>query len=251
MGVESINAGLINGLNKSIKALFKLQRPPSLEDDQDGLEQDTEDKLMMTEYDEDNVIVIDLTEEKRNSASVKKSSSVDEASSNTMRPRAMFDLSNLNGENNDLDHTLDDEDDDDDASEGLEGTTNEETTIIEEEDLNGVSSRVCGLLPPVMPLRNHNSTEAILTTQSPSKRLLSGAAYHHNHDRGPPRLTRRAQTVSIPDLEAKNGLNGNSLHDLHQVQHKNVFIQIIPKIYGYTITTNNYHKVSNNSRGFY
>ena len=213
--ISSTTSASIVEVEASEDSLFKLQRPPSLD-----AEPDTEDKLMMTEYDEDNVIVIDLTEEKRNSASVKKSSSVDEASSNTMRPRAMFDLSNLNGENNDLDHTLDDEDDDDDASEGLEVTTNEETTIIEEEDLNGVSSRVCGLLPPVMPLRNHNSTEAILTTQSPSKRLLSGAAYHHNHDRGPPRLTRRAQTVSIPDLEAKNGLNGNSLHDLHQVERK-------------------------------
>lgn len=40
-------------------SLFKLQRPPSSED---------EDKLMMTEYDEDNVIVIDLSEERNASA---------------------------------------------------------------------------------------------------------------------------------------------------------------------------------------
>merc|ERR1712183_713475 len=55
------------------ESLFKLreqrgqhrlhQRPPSTE-----LEDDSEDKLMMTEYDEDNVIVIDLSEERNASA---------------------------------------------------------------------------------------------------------------------------------------------------------------------------------------
>jgi hypothetical protein len=46
-------------------------RPPSLDEDQIGDEdsdpEDNSDKLMMTEYDEDNVIVIDLSEERNGS----------------------------------------------------------------------------------------------------------------------------------------------------------------------------------------
>ena len=95
------------------------------------------------------------------------------------------------------------------------------STIIEEEGHYPTSNKSgneletsidSGLLPPVLPLRNHNSTEAILTTKSPSNKKLN----ENNHQRSL-KLTRRSQTVSIPDLEnTKNGINGHvvSFQDL-------------------------------------
>ena len=197
-------------------SLFKLQRPPSLGPDLDleEPEPESDDKLMMTEYDEDNVIVIDLTEEKRNSASLKKSKSEDIGvldQDEPSMPRPFFDLSDLNGgEDSNEDHTKDnDENLDNEAEMTKENEASDEamtrSTIIEEE-----TSIDSGLLPPVLPLRNHNSTEAILTTKSPSKKL------NENNQRSL-KLTRRSQTVSIPDLEnTKNGINGHvvSFQDL-------------------------------------
>ena len=99
----SISNSIVEVETTSEDSLFKLQRPPSLGPDVDleEPEPETDDKLMMTEYDEDNVIVIDLTEEKRNSASLKKSKSEDIAGvldqDEPSMPRPFFDLSDLNG----------------------------------------------------------------------------------------------------------------------------------------------------------
>ena len=71
---------------------MKLQlkgRPPSLDEHIDNDSDENDDKLMMTEYDEDNVIVIDLSEE-RNGSTKNLLTEEDVDHLRPQRPRKMF-----------------------------------------------------------------------------------------------------------------------------------------------------------------
>merc|ERR1719242_2236087 len=126
--ITSTTSASIVEVEPSEESLFKLQRPPSLDpppptsrgrsqqpEPEEG--DSSEDKLMMTEYDEDNVIVIDLSTQERNSTASTKNFEADdndeleESHTTLLRwedeertfPRPLFDLSDLNGGHDDDD----------------------------------------------------------------------------------------------------------------------------------------------------
>lgn len=177
-GMTSTTASIVEveACSNNDSSLFKLKRPPSLSDT---------DELMMTEYDEDNVVVIDLTED-RNSASFKPDGL-------RQRPQDLFDPSSSGTE-----------------VEKVLSAPQLQKTISEDEDVRSLVLEQ--QQPPFEVLRPESDT------LPPVVALKSGSPLKKKS------ILQRSKTISAPpesslgsseesNVAKSNGLNGLSHHD--------------------------------------